>query len=113
MAIGQFWARPNLGAQRKTKPRIQSTRFGDGYELRIKDGINVSPVIWANLVFTAHYAEHKAQLDFIEAQAGATAFEWTDPRGDTRKFVCREWASEQVGLGVYELTCDFEEVFDL
>ena len=113
MATKIFWARPNIGADRNTEPRVQSTKFGDGYELRVRDGINTAPITWSGLVFTAPYEEHQRQLDFIEECGGADSFLWTDPRGEERRYVCRKWSARQAVLGVYELSCDFEEVFDV
>jgi len=38
------------GAQEAPKPRVLKAQFGDGYEMRIRDGINNTPRTW-NLVF--------------------------------------------------------------
>ena len=112
MAKEIFIGRPNMGTARKTKPRVHQTKFGDGYELRMADGINHKPRTWP-LVFSGNFEEHTTQLDFIEECGGVTSFQWLDPRGETKTYVCREWESEQVEFGVYELRCDFEQVFDL
>ena len=113
MATKIFWARPNIGGERNTEPRVQSVRFGDGYELRVRDGINTGPITWSGLVFTASFEEHDRQVKFIEDCAGVDSFAWVDPRGEERRYVCRRWVARQAVPGVYELSCDFEEVFDL
>ena len=38
------------GAQEAPKPRVLKAQFGDGYEMRVRDGINNTPRTW-NLVF--------------------------------------------------------------
>ncbi|WP_323016482.1 phage tail protein [Castellaniella sp.] len=112
MATQVFPGRPNLGAPQKKKPRINSVRFGDGYELRSQDGINASPATWA-VTFTGNWAEHQPRIAVLEACGGVQYFRWTDPRGRTANFICREWEDRQVEFGVYEITAEFEEVFDL
>ena len=35
------------GAQLATEPRVIKTQFGDGYEMRVRDGINNTPRQWS------------------------------------------------------------------
>ena len=35
------------GLQQSTEPRVLKAQFGDGYELRMKDGINNTPRTWS------------------------------------------------------------------
>lgn len=104
------WA-PDLGAEQKMKPNIHQTKFGDGYELRVSTGINVSPKTWS-VRFTKGRTEATEILDFLEARAGRESFEWTDPLDKEAVYVCREWSGSQQQFGVYVVTATFEQVFE-
>lgn len=42
---------PDFGASKKLNPKINSIKFGDGYEQRASSGLNTNPQIW-NLSFS-------------------------------------------------------------
>ena len=102
---------PDLGAQRQMKPSVQPTKFGDGYEVRIPNGINTMPASWT-CKFTGNYALIGPAFSFLEAQAGVTSFTWTDPLNNTGTFTCAEWGIQQINFGVYELNAIFKQVFE-
>ena len=100
---------PDLGAQRKMKPAVQQTKFGDGYEARVPTGINNMLCQW-QVKFTRNWADAGVILAFLEAQAGVTSFNWTDPLNNTNLFVCRTWDIQQTNFGVYCVSGTFEQV---
>jgi phage-related protein len=111
MARPIFTWSPDLGARRNSKPAVKPTKFGDGYEVRVANGINTAPAKWT-MRFTRNYAEVGAAFAFLEIQAGITSFTWTDPLNVTAVYICREWDMAQNQFGVYELSCVFEQVFE-
>lgn len=111
MSFPEFVWSPDLGAQQTTTPRVQQTKFGDGYELRVTKGINHKPKSWS-VSFTRRPVEVKEIIAFLDQRGGVEAFTWVDPMGDSGTYVCREWNSSQQMLGVYVVTGTFEQVFE-
>ena len=73
-------------------PRIRAAKFGEGYEQRVRDGINHNPQKWTINFTRRGGADIDAIYDFMEARGGDEAFLWT-PRGEVtaRVFICRKW----------------------
>lgn len=102
---------PSFAAQLQEKPRVLTAGFGDGYEQRVADGINVRPRVW-NLTFGARTTtERDAILTALRAENGITSFTWTDPLGYTGKFVCSEWNTSIENAAANTVTATFREVF--
>lgn len=102
---------PDWGAQVEVEPRVLVSRFGDGYTQRVADGINTMPEVW-NLSFTLRSSsEATAITDFLKAQGGTTAFDWTTPEGLAKRFVCPSWKKSPAGWNNYTVNARFEEVF--
>ena len=96
------------------KPRVKTVRFGDGYEQRIPDGINIQPEIWSLQFANRVSTEIDAIETFLTALKGSTYFQWTPPRSVTQgNYICREWQRNLVNGNIDTLTCTFEQVFDL
>lgn len=108
---------PDFGAKVSTKPETRVTKFGDGYEQRQADGMNVLRKTW-DLTFSLRSdTEADAVTDFLENQidpaSGAhNAFEWTDINGNLGKYVCRSWDRVKVKFNLNTVTATFEEVFE-
>jgi phage-related protein len=105
-----FTFTPAPGAQERTIPRVLSTRFGDGYEQRIADGINTLPRMW-QVAFTAETTSIDDVTDFLTARAGVEAFIWTPPRGASGNWICRDWNVDMLDASVQRVTATFEERF--
>ena len=75
------------------EPRVRRVKFGDGYELRVGDGLNLisqtTTIPWKNRT----HAEMLVLLDFFRRHTGQYFFFWQPP-GDVivRKFVCSKWS---------------------
>lgn len=94
------------------KPRVLTAQFGDGYSQRVGDGINSNPASWS-LTFSARDKnEASAIVAFLDAQAGVTAFTWTDPTGTTASYICQDYGMSRTSPLSYEVTATFTEVFD-
>ncbi len=102
---------PDVGSSLSIKPAVETTKFGDGYELRTSSSINTMPDKWS-LTFTRASAEAKLILDFLKTHGGKTAFFWVTPHEEAKKFVCREWSATRMNGGSMAITCSFEEMFE-
>lgn len=111
MTIREFTWFPNVDSTCDTKPNVSSTKFGDGYELRVANGINNAPMKWS-LKFTRMRAEALEIIAFLRSHGGVTKFQWTNPFEETGTYICREWKSSQGKGGVTEIDVDFEQVFE-
>lgn len=94
-------------------PRVIRAGFGDGYEQRVRDGINHDLQVWTVMYEHKGYAMSQALYAFFKALGGVDAFVWTPP-GDTvqRRFVVREFTRSLPygATAVQTLTFKFEEV---
>lgn len=92
------------------EPRVNVTKFGDGYEARLATSINSVHELWT-LTFTRSASEIAQMTDFLKARKAQEAFVWTTPFGDLLTFVCRKWNCT-TDKGIVSLHCDFEQVFE-
>lgn len=102
---------PDVGSQCSIKPSVNSTKFGDGYELRVSTAINTSPETWS-VKLTRSAAESRAIDAFLRMCAGKNSFTWTTPEEVTGAFVCRAWRKNRLDGGIVEISGDFEQVFE-
>jgi phage-related protein len=107
--LSDFDYQPLNGAQVANKPKVLSSRFGDGYEQRVTDGINANLQSW-NL----NFVDFKTTIDTIEAfiasKGAVNAFTWTPSGFAEVKVICREWARNLNSKNVHGLSCTFEQV---
>jgi len=111
--VSVFTFTPDFGAQAAYKPRVRVTKFGDGYEQRVGDGINIRPASWPLKFAMRDDTERTGILAFLEARNGVEAFDWTPPFGGSAiRAVCRnwEWTPEKANLST--ITATFEQVFE-
>lgn len=105
------WA-ANYGAAATRAPGVKSVKYGEGYELRLADGINTNPEVWT-LQFTNRTAAEALAIDaFLTAAGGVTKFQWTTPLGVTANFICRQWDVSITWGNVYTVSGKFEQVFE-
>lgn len=67
--------------------KVRSASFGDGYQQRLRDGINSKRAKWPVTIIGA-LAEVQPILDFLDRHAGGKAFQWTSPLGVVGRYVC-------------------------
>lgn len=105
---------PSYGSQPKTRFRILSAQFGDGYEQRTGDGLNTKVITWSLLWEGLNAVDLLEITDFFDARGGHEAFDWTPPgEGDALKFKCPHYNSAQLSTDLFTLNTMFEQVFDL
>jgi phage-related protein len=103
---------PAPGASMDVTPRVQAVSFGDGYSQRAPDGINSIGKKWS-LRFVRSTAVIAAIDAFLVGKKGATAFTWVPPRESAEvRVVCAKWSRVAVDLGIDEITCEFERVYE-
>lgn len=103
---------PDASVSKNTKPRARTARFGDGYEQRVRDGINTMPETW-KLTFTGLSVEIDAIDQFLADHGATDSFTWTTPQSKTGKFVCRSWDFSRERGAKSTISCEFEQVYDV
>lgn len=107
--MATFTVAPDWGAQLTKKPRVRAARFGDGYEQRVGDGINIDQEKWSLTFSVRTNAERDVILQFLQARGGIEAFDWTSPSGTVGRWVCREWTYVPTNCSVSTVTATFEQ----
>ena len=109
------------GIQQASEPRVLKAQFGDGYEMRVRDGINNTPRSWG-LTFNNR---PKADIDnlyaFFNRLASVDTCKLTIPSGgssggaaveDTITVVIEGYNRVLSYDNFYSLTCNAREVFE-
>lgn len=115
---GTTRAIPDKNLSKTTKPRVLKSNFGDGYELRIRDGINN-----LNQTFTVTFNNRPAAeiddiVSFLDAKAGVTKFEYVYPNTNGAgnetavKVVCEDYGITYSYDNYSSLTATFRRVYE-
>jgi phage-related protein len=103
---------PDRGVTRNIEMRVNEVSFGDGYSQRTDDGINPMNVD-VPLSFTLRTKDEINSIDdFLVDKAGSQSFDWTNPRGQNFKYICKSWAPTYNHDGDCSLTCTFKRVYE-
>ena len=107
-----FTYTPSYSPSCDRKPRVLSTRFGDGYEQRGSDGINTNLQTWKLTFMDRTTVESDAiELFFTSNNTAVANFTWTPPNGSVAsKFICRQWTRTTIWYDGHTITATFEEV---
>jgi phage-related protein len=100
---------PDQGATKSLKPRLRVSRFGDGYDQRVPDGLNYMLESWSLNFSGKTKAQVLAIETFFTTHGGHTAFDWTTPDGVLKKFVCQEWKTTPSHDLDWSISCTFEQ----
>lgn len=104
--------KPTYSFTKKSEPRVRTTKFGDGYEQRIRFGLNQNPKEWS-LTFEVTPNDANTIESFLDARAyDAASFTWTAPDGVTGQWVCRSWSREYSGPRNNRIDVTFNQVFE-
>ena len=98
---------PNMSV--KANPRVKTIKFGDGYEQRIKDGIN-NDLRTYNVTLSVARDDGLVIDAFLTRQGGVHAFKWREPK--THKLItvkCPSWSTNDKHTTM-SITATFEEV---
>lgn len=111
MSYEKFTWKPDLGSECSEDPNVTTSKFGDGYEYRLQNGINANPQKWS-LTFTTELESHNQIVSFLKKMGALKAFEWMSPDQNSGVYVCRGWKRKQSDFGVFVVTATFEQVFE-
>jgi phage-related protein len=106
-----IWS-PSYNFSVDTEPLVRSIRFGEGYEQRLKEGINNS-LIKIDFSFEKRsLKESTAIIHFFSERDGAESFIFSvpEPYNVRKLFVVRSWNLTQTFVNNYSIKANFEEV---
>ncbi len=95
----------------RRKPDVLSSRFGEGYEQRVANGINNSLRKW-NLTFLRASVDIIAIENFLNLKNSVHSFTWTPKDFNEVTVVCREWEYNYMNGDARSLSCLFEEIIN-
>ena len=103
---------PSFTASESSQPSVRKVQFGDGYQQRLRFGLNTDSKTW-QLTFTNRTdSQRETILSFLEARGGVESFDWTPPRGTAGKYVCSEWNMDMLNCNNNTITASFIQVFE-
>jgi len=103
---------PSYSVNARQQPSVVSIKFGGGYEQRLKEGIN-NNLISVESKFEARSAtETAAIVHFLTDKEGYRGFWFMTPPpfGVMKKFVCKDWATNQTFDDNYTISVTFLEI---
>ena len=104
---------PDYGASKKAQPNARIAEFGSGYSQRTVFGINQDPKIWSLSFQNRSTTVANTIEDFLEARGGVESFDWSPPDdAGTYKWICRTWTKDMPYLNLFNITVEFEQVFE-
>jgi phage-related protein len=110
MAIFTWTA--SVGANLSMRPSVRRVAFGDGYEQRLRFGINTQPECWS-LEFRGLATREATEIDgFLRARGATEAFDWKSPAGTNGKFICDDWSRSIEEPDMETVRANFRQVFD-
>jgi phage-related protein len=110
--MSTFTYTPSYEPTESSKPRVRKFQAGDGYENRIRFGLNTDPKEWGLVFSNRTNSERDNILAFLEARGGAESFDWTSPRGITGKYVCEDWQLTLSNYNNNQIRATFRQVFE-
>ena len=104
---------PTYGVQKRSKPNTKTVRLGDGYEHRLRFGLNQNPKIF-NLTFEVSETDADTIETFLDARAvDSASFTFTPPgESSSSQFVCESWNKSIPYLNRARVQVTFREVFE-
>ena len=106
-------ANPAYNTRITNKPSVNIVKFGDGFEQRLKDGLNQNPLS-VNLTFELSQTDADTAITFLNARIDdGASFDYTLPsETSSRKFICHSFPRTIPFLNRVRLSCVFREVFE-
>lgn len=112
MARETFGWFPDTASEGADSPAVNVTKFGDGYEARFADNVNVNRQSWAVTFTTGRNAGQGLLIRaFLRRHEGRKSFIWTNPFGETGYYIARSWKAKS-DRGEVIVSTTFEEVFE-
>jgi len=111
--MATFTFTPSFEATESSAPRVRKFAAGDGYEQRVRFGLNTNPKEWTLRFANRTDTERDAIAAFLDARGGAESFDWTPPRGTAGKYVCEEWQVTLSNCNNNQIQATFRQVFEV
>lgn len=114
----EYMAIPDKAIKSEIKPNVLKISFGDGYEQRIKNGINNMKETYTLTFATRPKEEIDAIISTLKAKNGVDKFDFTIPdensSGDekTIKVVCETFGQSYDYTNYYTATATFRRVYE-
>ena len=103
---------PQFSSRAKRQPRVRKSGFGDGYEQRTADGLNVIRDEW-DLVFTLKRADAESLLSFFDGLQGVSRFQWTAPgQSQALNYICDDWNYQLLSTGAMTINAHIYQDFN-
>ena len=107
---------PSYSPQLSVENNIITVALGDGYEQRLKNGINATRRTFSLSFLNRSDTVTTNILNFLSDSSkgdnGAKAFDWTPPFGSTGKWVCQNPSVTMVAHNLNDIELVFREVFE-
>ena len=109
---------PDKGLGRSNTPRVLLANFGDGYEQRLSDGINVLDQTMSLSFSTRPKAEIDDLVAFFESLGGVSRFKFnledSNESSDTETIfcICSQWNQTWAYDNFYSLTAAIRRVYE-
>ena len=105
---------PDYGLTKQSQPAVRKVQFGDGYEQRLRFGLNQNPKTWNITWNNITNAEADTIEDFLNARAlDYASFTWTPPDSNTAyQWVCEQWDKKMNTFNRNTITATFRQVFE-
>jgi phage-related protein len=110
--MATFTYTPSFEATESSKPRVRRFQAGDGYEQRVRFGLNTDPKEWSLTFANRDDTERDNITAFLDARGGHESFDWTPPRGSAGKYVCEEWQVTLSNCNNNQIQATFRQVFE-
>ena len=109
---------PDKGFARSNAPRVLLANFGDGYEQRLADGINILDQTMTLSFTTRPKAEIDDLVAFFESLKGVDTFKFnledSNESSDTETIICicSQWSQTWVYDNFYSLSATVRRVYE-
>ena len=104
-----FTWKMNMGASASVHHNITKTQFGDGYAQRVSHGINNQRMDWSGSKTGDWQTVILPIKTFLDEHKGVIPFLWTNPHGQTKKYVCENYEISQKKGNFWEISLKFEQ----
>ena len=98
-----------MGASASVHHAVSKTQFGDGYAQRVSVGINNQRMDWSGSKTGDWQTVILPIKTFLDEHKGVIPFLWTNPHGQTKKYVCENYEISQKKGNFWEISLKFEQ----
>ncbi|AKI26983.1 hypothetical protein [Moraxella phage Mcat1] len=98
-----------MGASASVHHAVSKTQFGDGYAQRVSHGINNQRTDWSGSKTGDWQTVILPIKTFLDEHKGVIPFLWTNPHGQTKKYVCENYEISQKKGNFWEISLKFEQ----